>query len=285
MLKQISSCFDALRVTAGQQLTVMSKREIAKQLIKLLSEIGAASGLDEFVVMGGVGAGPGHPCPGCDNQAQAILLNWKICVMDQLFSTADAALRTLFATPRASRVCPTLALEATDLSASEKAQAGALMRVNHVGEICAQALYTAQAFATQNDALRAHFIKASAEETDHLAWTEQRLQELGAHKSLLNPLWYGAAFGLGLLAGRLGDTLSLGFVVETESQVEAHLESHLSMLPGNDHASRAIVAQMKEDEARHALDARKAGAAELPQIVKTLMTSAAKVMTTVAHRV
>ncbi len=205
--------------------------------------------------------------------------------MDLLLSTADAALRTLFATPRASRTCPTLAHEATDLSAAEKAQAGALMRVNHVGEICAQALYTAQAFATHNDALRAHFTRASAEETDHLAWTEQRLKELGAHKSLLNPLWYGAAFGLGLLAGRLGDRLSLGFVVETENQVEAHLQSHLSMLPANDHASRAIVAQMKDDEARHALDAQKAGAAELPQAVKKLMTLAAKVMTTVAHRV
>jgi ubiquinone biosynthesis monooxygenase Coq7 len=194
-------------------------------------------------------------------------------------------LRTLFATPRAAQTCPTLALEATELSAAEKAQSGALMRVNHVGEVCAQALYTAQAFATRNQSLRAHFLQASAEETDHLAWTEQRLQELGAHKSLLNPLWYGAAFGLGLLAGRLGDPLSLGFVVETENQVEAHLESHLSMLPANDHASRAIVAQMKDDEARHALDAKKAGAAELPQIVKTLMTTAAKVMTTVAHRI
>jgi ubiquinone biosynthesis monooxygenase Coq7 len=205
--------------------------------------------------------------------------------MDQLLSTADAALRTLFATPRAAQACPTLALEATELSATEKAQSGALMRVNHVGEVCAQALYTAQAFATRNQALRAHFRQASAEETDHLAWTEQRLKELGAHKSLLNPLWYGAAFGLGLLAGRLGDPLSLGFVVETENQVEAHLESHLSMLPANDHASRAIVAQMKDDEARHALDAQKAGAVDLPQIVKTLMTTAAKVMTTVAHRI
>jgi ubiquinone biosynthesis monooxygenase Coq7 len=205
--------------------------------------------------------------------------------MDLLLSTADAALRTLFATPRASQACPTLALEETELSATEKAQSGALMRVNHVGEVCAQALYTAQAFATRNQALRAHFLQASAEETDHLAWTEQRLKELGAHKSILNPLWYGAAFGLGLLAGRLGDPLSLGFVVETENQVEAHLESHLSLLPANDHASRAIVAQMKDDEARHALDAQTAGAVELPQAVKKLMTVAAKVMTTVAHRI
>jgi ubiquinone biosynthesis monooxygenase Coq7 len=205
--------------------------------------------------------------------------------MDLLLSTADAALRTLFARPRAAKACPTLALETTELSPAEKAQSGALMRVNHVGEVCAQALYTAQAFATRNQALRAHFIKASAEETDHLAWTEQRLKELGAHKSILNPLWYGAAFGLGLLAGRLGDPLSLGFVVETENQVEAHLASHLSLLPTNDHASRAIVTQMKDDEARHALDAQTAGAVELPQAVKKLMTVAAKVMTTVAHRI
>ena len=196
-----------------------------------------------------------------------------------------AALRTLLATPRASQACPTLTAESTELSAGEKRQAGALMRVNHVGEICAQALYTAQALVTKNDSLRAHFTRASLEETDHLAWTRQRLGELGERTSLLNPLWYGAAFGLGLLAGRLGDALSLGFVVETERQVEAHLESHLTRLPENDHASRAIVGQMKDDEARHALQAQKAGAAELPPAVKNLMRAAAKVMTTVAHRI
>ncbi|MDO9198440.1 2-polyprenyl-3-methyl-6-methoxy-1,4-benzoquinone monooxygenase [Rhodoferax sp.] len=205
--------------------------------------------------------------------------------MDTLLSAADAALRTLFATPRAAQACPTLSSEATELSASEKNQAGALMRVNHVGEVCAQALYTAQAFATKNEALRAHFKRASAEETDHLAWTEQRLNELGAHKSLLNPLWYAGAFGLGLLAGRLGDRVSLGFVVETENQVAAHLQSHLTLLPAADHASRAIVAQMKDDEARHALDAQKAGAIELPQAVKNLMRATAQIMTTVAQRV
>jgi len=204
---------------------------------------------------------------------------------DELLAAADAALRTLFATPRAGQACPTLPMEATELSAVEKVQAGALMRVNHVGEVCAQALYTAQAFATKNEALRAHFIRASAEETDHLAWTRRRLEELGDRPSLFNPLWYAGAFGLGLLAGRLGDRLSLGFVVETENQVEAHLESHLTLLPVNDHASRAIVAQMKEDEARHALDATKAGAIELPQAVKSMMRAAAKVMTTVAHRI
>ena len=135
--------------------------------------------------------------------------------VDSFLSTADAALRTLFVTPRASQACHTLAGETTVLSDAEKAHAGALMRVNHVGEVCAQALYTAQAFATKNEALRAHFTNASRDETNHLAWTEQRLKELGQPKSLLNPLWYAAAFGLGLLAGRLGDQISLGFVVET----------------------------------------------------------------------
>ncbi|HWS05567.1 MAG TPA: 2-polyprenyl-3-methyl-6-methoxy-1,4-benzoquinone monooxygenase, partial [Burkholderiaceae bacterium] len=164
-------------------------------------------------------------------------------------------------------------------------EAGALMRVNHVGEVCAQALYTAQAYATKNEALRAYFQKASAEETNHLAWTEQRLKELGDRPSLLNPLWYAGAFGIGLLAGKLGDKVSLGFVVETENQVEAHLESHLGRLPSGDHASRAIVAQMKDDEARHAQDAKELGAIDLPPPVRGLMAAAAKVMTTVAHRV
>ncbi len=205
--------------------------------------------------------------------------------MDKFLTTADAALRTLFATPRAAQPCPTLPGDATELTDAEKALAGALMRVNHVGEVCAQALYTAQAFATKNEALSVHFKQASAEETDHLAWTEQRLNELGARKSLLNPLWYAGAFGLGLLAGRLGDRVSLGFVVETERQVGAHLESHLTRLPARDHASRAIVAQMRDDEARHALNAQKAGAMELPQAVKGLMRAAARVMTTVAHRI
>ncbi|MEY4883536.1 MAG: hypothetical protein RIS34_1390 [Pseudomonadota bacterium] len=205
--------------------------------------------------------------------------------MDTFLIAADTALRTLFAKPHASQPCPTVPEQVTSLSATEKATSGALMRVNHVGEVCAQALYTGQAIATKNEALRAHFARASAEESNHLAWTKQRLDELGARPSLLNPLWFAGAFGLGLLAGKLGDRLSLGFVVETEKQVEAHLASHLDRLPANDHASRAIVAQMKDDEARHALDAHNAGALALPQPVKDLMRAAARVMTTVAHRV
>ncbi len=159
------------------------------------------------------------------------------------------------------------------------------MRVNHVGEVCAQALYTAQAAVTRDPALRAHFLEAAHEETDHLAWTRQRLDDLGARPSLLNPLWYAGAFGLGLIAGRLGDPLSLGFVAETERQVEAHLESHLDRLPPTDHASRAVVEQMKIDEARHATQAVDAGAAELPAPAKALMRLASRVMTTVAHRI
>lgn len=205
--------------------------------------------------------------------------------MDSLLSAADSALRTLFSKPRAALACPTLADQTTQLDAQQMRASAALMRVNHVGEVCAQALYTAQALTTRNPALRAHFTKACTEETDHLAWTVQRLRELDARPSLFNPLWYAGAFGLGLLAGRLGDAVSLGFVVETEVQVGAHLQSHLDRLPPSDHASRAIVAQMRDDELRHAQDAQDAGAMELPQPVKELMRVAAKVMTTVAQRV
>jgi ubiquinone biosynthesis monooxygenase Coq7 len=173
--------------------------------------------------------------------------------------------------------------DATRLASNEQRHAAALMRVNHVGEICAQALYTAQALATRDPALKAHYQAAADQETDHLAWTAERLEELGGRPSLLNPLWYAGAFGLGLVAGRFGDATSLGFVVETERQVEAHLEGHLERLPAGDHASRAIVAQMKEDEARHASEAVSAGARELPPPVKGLMRAAARVMTTTAH--
>jgi ubiquinone biosynthesis monooxygenase Coq7 len=206
-------------------------------------------------------------------------------MMDSLLNAADSALRTLFSKPRATSVCPTLADQTTQLDAIESRSAASLMRVNHVGEVCAQALYTAQALTTRNPVLRAHFKRACIEETDHLAWTEQRLKELDSRTSLLNPLWYAGAFGLGLLAGRLGDAISLGFVVETEVQVGAHLQSHLEKLPPGDHASRAIVAQMRDDELRHAQDAQEAGAMDLPKPVKELMRAAAKVMTTVAHHV
>lgn len=203
--------------------------------------------------------------------------------MDRILGAFDQALRTLFASPRGTRPCPVVPAEATHLGEQERRHAGALMRVNHVGEICAQALYTAQAMATRNDALRAQLEQAAREENDHLAWTKARLDELGDRPSLLNPLWYAGAFGLGLVAGRFGDRVSLGFLVETERQVEAHLQGHLDRLPPADHASRAIVAQMKADEAAHADNAQKAGAAELPPPVKAAMRAAAKVMTTTAH--
>jgi ubiquinone biosynthesis monooxygenase Coq7 len=205
--------------------------------------------------------------------------------MDRLLGAADSALKTLFAKPRAVRSCPVVPADETQLAAADRRHSASLMRVNHVGEVCAQALYTAQALATRDPALRRHFEKAAAEETDHLAWTAERLAELEARPSLLNPLWYAGAFGLGLIAGRLGDRISLGFVVETERQVEAHLESHLDRLPAQDHASRAIVVQMKEDEAAHAAQALQAGGIELPAPAKALMRAAAKVMTTTAHYV
>ena len=205
--------------------------------------------------------------------------------MDALLTAADTALRTLFAKPHAAQACPNVAEESTTLDAAESKHAASLMRVNHVGEVCAQALYTAQALATKNEALRDHYTRACVEETDHLAWTAQRLEELGERPSLLNPLWYAGAFGLGLIAGRLGDAVSLGFVVETERQVGEHLQSHLEQLPQGDHASRALLVHMRDDELRHAQDAQAAGALELPDPVKHMMRAAAKVMTTVAHRI
>jgi ubiquinone biosynthesis monooxygenase Coq7 len=159
------------------------------------------------------------------------------------------------------------------------------MRINHVGEVCAQALYSAQALATADPALRRQFERAAGEETDHLAWTAERLAELGARQSLLNPLWYAGAFGIGLLAARAGDATSLGFLIETERQVERHLEGHLERLPAGDLESRAIVAQMKDDEATHAIAAEQAGGTRLPAPLRWAMRAAAKVMTTTAHYV
>ena len=204
-------------------------------------------------------------------------------MIDRILGAADQALRTLFATPRSSRPCPVVPADPTHLGAQEKQHAAALMRVNHVGEVCAQALYTAQALATSNAALRAQLEQAAREETDHLAWTKTRLDELGARPSLLNPIWYAGAFGIGLIAARFGDKVSLGFVVETERQVEAHLQGHLERLPQADHASRAIIAQMKDDEAAHAHSALHAGGVELPAPVKGAMRAVARVMTTTAH--
>lgn len=205
--------------------------------------------------------------------------------MDAVIVAIDTALRTLSGGSHAARPCPRAATEPGPLSDEERQASAALMRVNHVGEVCAQALYSAQALTTRDDGLRRQFEQAAREETDHLAWTQQRLQELGARPSLLNPLWYGGAFAIGLLAGRAGDRASLGFLVETERQVERHLEGHLERLPTHDAASRAIVERMREDEARHADDAAAAGAQTLPAPVRWAMRAAAKIMTTTAQRI
>jgi ubiquinone biosynthesis monooxygenase Coq7 len=206
-------------------------------------------------------------------------------------AAADSALRTLFASHHSATPRPTPAAPTPELSVEDKALSGALMRVNHVGEVCAQALYSAQALAARlgrtpdREALARQLEAAGHEETDHLAWTEERMRELGSRPSWLNPLWYAGAFGIGLAAGLAGRGVSLGFVVETERQVEAHLNSHMDRLPAQDHDSRAIVRQMAADEARHAREALHAGGVILPAPVQGVMRAAAKVMTTVAHRV
>ena len=205
--------------------------------------------------------------------------------MDQILITLDNALRTLAGASHPSRPCPVPEQPAKALDESERRLSGALMRVNQVGEVCAQALYNAEALATRDPALRRQFEAASREETDHLAWTQQRLAELGARKSLLNPLWYAGAFGIGLLAARAGDAISLGFVVETERQVEQHLAGHLARLPIDDASSRAIVRQMQLDEARHASNAQSSGAVELPALIRGAMRWAARIMTGTAHHI
>ncbi|MEP7099745.1 MAG: 2-polyprenyl-3-methyl-6-methoxy-1,4-benzoquinone monooxygenase [Burkholderiales bacterium] len=205
--------------------------------------------------------------------------------IDPLLIAADSALRTLSGGSHAARTYPTPSQPDAPLSDAQRRLSGALMRVNHVGEVCAQALYTAQALSTRDPALRAQFEHAAREETDHLAWTQQRLRELNAHTSFLNPVWYAGSFAIGLVAGRAGDAVSLGFVVETERQVEQHLESHLQRLPSADAASQAIVQQMKEDEARHGAAAQASGAATLPAPVRWAMRLAARVMTSAAHRI
>lgn len=207
--------------------------------------------------------------------------------LDPWLSAADTTLRTLSGAVSAARPNPaaSLAPDAAALTADERRLSGALMRVNHVGEVCAQALYEAQALTARSAALRQEMRQAAREEQDHLAWSAERLAQLGDRPSLLNPLWFAGAFGIGLIAGRVGDHLSLGFLLETERQVEAHLDGHLQQLPEADLASRAIVAQMRDDEARHADMAQAAGAQALPAPARWLMQAAARVMTRTAHHV
>lgn len=199
--------------------------------------------------------------------------------IDNLIIAFDNGLRTLLAPAHSARAHPDAGMTETTLSDADKQLAASLMRVNHSGEICAQALYQGQALTAKNPEARAALEQAANEETDHLAWTAQRVEELGGRLSVLNPLWYAGSFALGGIAGLLGDKWNLGFLAETERQVEGHLESHLDKLPVEDAKSRTIVEQMKMDEAQHASTAIKHGAAEMPASVKSVMRCASKVMT------
>jgi ubiquinone biosynthesis monooxygenase Coq7 len=198
---------------------------------------------------------------------------------DQAIIEFDRALRTISAVARSVRPLPGKDLPDVDLNQAQKTHVVGLMRVNHCGEICAQALYQGQSLTSSNAEIKEALRGAADEETEHLAWTEQRIAELGGHKSLLNPLLYLGSLGMGLIAGKFGDKWNLGFLAETERQVEAHLDSHLLVLPVEDQRSRAILEQMRRDEIRHAETAIHYGAAELPSAIKLAMRLAAKVVT------
>jgi ubiquinone biosynthesis monooxygenase Coq7 len=206
--------------------------------------------------------------------------------IDKIVAEFDNALRSIFAKPQASRVSPADQVEEQEvLTEEEKQSAIELMRVNHVGEVCAQALYQGQALTARSEAVKQKMSVAAQEELDHLNWCQNRLDELGGRVSLLNPLWYSASFALGATAGAIGDKWSLGFLKETEIQVEQHLAEHLDKLPQNDVRSRAVVKQMKVDEAEHAHMAAESGAAELPKAVKAVMQGTANIMKVVAAKV
>jgi len=199
---------------------------------------------------------------------------------DTLLINLDQAIRTLFGQPPTTgRPQPTADMPANDLQPADRQEAARLMRVNHTGEVCAQALYQGQALTAQLDDVRGRMEQAAYEENDHLAWCKGRLQDLQSRPSLLDPLFYLGAFTIGALAGKVGDRWSLGFVAETEYQVVRHLSSHLQRLPAADHESRAVLEQMREDEARHATNAIVAGGVRLPWPIRLLMKGAAKVMT------
>ncbi len=203
---------------------------------------------------------------------------------DELIIGFDRALRTLAGTASSQRPNPAANLPEETLTPEERRHAGGLMRVNHTGEVCAQALYQAQALTARDPELRGRFALAAREEEEHLAWTQERLAELGDRTSYANPLWYAGSFAMGLIAGIGGDRINLGFVVETERQVEEHLTDHMDRLPQADSRSRAIVAAMRDDEARHGASARDAGASELPLPIRALMRTTAKLMTLTAYR-
>ncbi|CAH2805477.1 MAG: 2-polyprenyl-3-methyl-6-methoxy-1,4-benzoquinol hydroxylase, coq7 type [uncultured Paraburkholderia sp.] len=206
--------------------------------------------------------------------------------LDELISEFDRGLRSMTGVSRMSRPLPVpqeSAAEAEEMSPAERAHSAGLMRVNHVGEVCAQALYQAQKLATRSPSLRDVFNRAAVEEEDHLAWTSRRLEALDSRPSLLNPFWYTGALAIGLAAGRMGDRVSLGFMAETECQVEKHLDSHLEKLPAADRESRAIVEQMRVDEAQHGKAAMDAGGVELPFPARALMRAVSKVMMRTAY--
>jgi ubiquinone biosynthesis monooxygenase Coq7 len=205
---------------------------------------------------------------------------------DRLLEEADRALSTAFGTAHeAERASPAIGIDEAPLDESARKHAAGLMRVNHTGEVCAQALYSGQAAVARDETTRMQLLAAAQEETDHLAWCADRLDALQSRPSLLNPVWYAGSFAIGAAAALVSDKVSLGFVVETERQVEAHLGEHLEKLPEADRRSRAVVEQMQADEARHGESARRAGGIELPQPVPTLMKFASAVMKAVAYRI
>jgi ubiquinone biosynthesis monooxygenase Coq7 len=205
--------------------------------------------------------------------------------VDRLIGEFDRALRAVAGVAHATRPSPAAGVSEKEITDEDRRHAAALMRVNHVGEVCAQALYQGQALTARDAVARQALEQAAREEEDHLAWSVERIRELGGRPSLLNPLWYAGAFAIGAVAGALGDRWNLAFLAETERQVEEHLGGHLEELPAEDDRTRAIVEGMQADEARHRASAIELGAAELPEPVKRAMRLASKVMTTVAYRV
>ena len=205
-------------------------------------------------------------------------------MLDELILGFDRALRTLSGVAASGRANPAAGMPEPELTADERRHAAGLMRVNHTGEVCAQALYQAQALTARDSAIRQRFAQAAREEEEHLAWTQQRLAELNDRPSLVNPLWYAGSFAIGLAAGMTGDRTNLGFVVETERQVEEHLSGHMDRLPPGDVKSRAIVAAMRDDEMRHGAAARDSGADDLPWLARALMRGTARLMTLTAYR-
>ena len=204
-------------------------------------------------------------------------------MIEQLIAEFDKTLRTLAAPATTQRDMPGQALPEAEMTVAEKRHAAGLMRVNHCGEICAQALYQGQRLTSRQAETRNALTYAAQEETEHLNWTERRIAELGSHKSVLNPLWYAGSLAMGVVAGKFGDKWNLGFLAETERQVEQHLDRHLGTLPEQDLRSREIVKQMKFDEANHADTATRLGAAELPSVVKSAMRALSRVVTRTAY--